>query len=69
MDLSRPDIDSLLESIDAEIAGAPEGGEHDAYALSSQIFFDLLLADGDIPYVARRLQAIAVKYELAVDGT
>ena len=67
MDLSRPDIDSLLDSIDAEIACAPEGGEHSAYSLGSQIFHDLLLADGDTPYVARRLQEIAAKYELSTD--
>jgi hypothetical protein len=63
-DLSRQDIDLILEAIDAEIAGAPEGDELRAYFQGSQIFWDLSIADEDQGYAARALRAIAEKYEL-----
>ncbi|HVI59327.1 MAG TPA: hypothetical protein VM619_10740 [Luteimonas sp.] len=64
MQLARPDIDEILDSLDAEIAGAPEGDALGAYFLGSQIFHDLSLAEVDIPYVTARLQELIRKYEL-----
>lgn len=64
--MTRPDIDEILDCLDAEIAGAPEGDELAAYFLGSEIFHDLALADEDIPHVTRRLHQIAEKYELKV---
>ncbi|HVI58393.1 MAG TPA: hypothetical protein VM619_05905 [Luteimonas sp.] len=66
MNMTRRDIDAVLEELDAEIAGAPEDDELEAYFLGSQIFYDLPLSDVDIPYVAQRLHSIALKYELQI---
>lgn len=66
MNMTPRDTDAVLEELDAEIAGTPEGDELGAFFLGSQIFYDLPLSDADIPYVAQRLHGIALKYELQI---
>jgi hypothetical protein len=69
MPLSRPEIDEILDSLDAEIASAPEGEEFSVYSLGSQIFWDLQLAPADVEHVSRRLGELIAKYELPGDAT
>jgi len=64
MPLTRPAIDEILDSLDAEMASTPEGEEFSVYSVRSQVFWDLDLAPEDVDYVTRRLGELTAKYEL-----